>query len=142
MNFREKPSRFLARYRLMTKDITIDEMQRWFVFRSLPEAIQLTLLNDPSASTADGLAKAADKLMPTVEKEKSVELVAAVEKTPQAVKVVDKDASKSKEQFNLCYFHRKFGSNATRCGGSVKKKCPMWSRQIRPGVPGNADGEQ
>ena len=59
----EKPSQFLARFRILCNQTGVDDIQQWFIRRSLPNNVRLTLQNDDTIKTVDDLVKKADNLI-------------------------------------------------------------------------------
>ena len=111
----QRPSQFLACFDMLLGDASIDDLRQWYVRRSLPFDMQLTLANDKSIKCAEDLVKTADSLS-----------LARVDAACQGVSVVDKyQAVRKKKRFVLCKIHEQYGENAFSCQGSNDARCPM-----------------
>jgi len=142
----EKPTLFLSRFRLLLQDATMDDIECWMVFRTLPEGVKLSILGDHEIKDADGLAKAADGLEQSVAVQPSCAQVDIAPVNAVLVKQpMKRERSMEKRDpkpFTLCRFHTKFGPSATKCAGTMAKKCPMWSRKFSVRNSGNEDHDE
>ena len=116
--FSEKPSEYLARFELLTEDISWNQVKQWVVLRSLPEDIRLALVADQSLKTAHGLVQSADRL---VQSKKETEKTDSTETMAVAF-----DSKKKKRKRQLCQLHAKFGDKAKECKGNFWNPCPMF----------------
>ena len=106
----EKPSQYLSRFRLLCDHCSIDDIERWFISKALPEDVRLNLKSDKTIVSADEFVREADKLVQT--------------------KNMDVANIGGKRKFNghkkrLCYFHERYGDKAKKCAGSDTFKCDM-----------------
>ena len=122
----EKPSQYLGRFNILLGDISLDDIKSWIVMKRLPALLQTTLLNDASIKNSHNLVEKADKLLPN----------GMPTDFHNNVNIISNDNRKK-----LCYFHRKFGKKATKCGGTPKIKCPMWQRALQQDINNVEDSE-
>ena len=112
----EKPSQFLARFQILCDKADMNDVQKWFIKRSLPDDVRLTLENDSTLKTSKDLVQAADVLIQT--------------KQFHSIQVIQPKRNEFQPQFQrfkpkLCWYHEKFGKRATKCDGSSALPCPM-----------------
>ena len=111
----EKPSQFLARFRILRNLAQMDDIDQWFLRRVLPEDVRLTLRNDDSITCAEDLAIKADQLLQSKQFQ------------PTSINFVSKRTNKFPSRVKkLCYFHEKEGKDSKRCAGTPIEKCSMW----------------
>ena len=94
--------------------------------KRLSALLQTTLLNDASIKNSHNLVEKADKLLPN----------GMPTDFQNNVNIVSNMNGKK-----LCYFHKKFGRKATKCGGIPNIKCPMWQRALQQAIHNVEDSE-
>ena len=112
--YREKPSQFLARFQLLLGDVSVDDICQWQVMKMLPSDVRMTISHDTSLTSAEQIAKAADRLMANAE---SSGIQAVVYKKAKRTKV-------------LCKYHEQYGDKALMCAGTPMVPCPKWNRSF------------
>ena len=129
----EKPSHLLGRIDLLLGDVTLEDIRKWLLHRTLSPEAQVTLSHDDSLVTASAYAMKADLLMKSQLPSASQICVVSSNK---------KKSTKGRENFGLCHIHLKYGDQAYSCAGNSERPCPMW-RTVRPKRrQGNAKDQQ
>ena len=122
----DKPSQFLARFRLYKREATMDDVEKWALQRSLSEDIRLSLQNNKNIQTADDMAKAADALVQSKSFRSSSVSAAALHQDRSSSNTSQTGPRREfKPNYTLCSLHSKYGSRAFRCTGSLNTRCPM-----------------
>ena len=101
-----KPSAALNTFRLAVSQFSQNDVEKYFILRSLPPTIRTLLCGNTSLQTADEMAKAADEAMTNFETGTSHQFISNSLNTLH----LEKD---------MCFFHKKFGEKARYC----KKGC-------------------
>ena len=122
----ENPSQYLGRFNILLGDTSLDDIKSWIVMKRLPALFQTTLLNYASIENSHNLVEKADKLLPN----------GMPTDFQSNVNIVSNMNGKK-----LCYFHKKFGKKATKCGGTPKMKCAMWQKALQQDVHNVEDSE-
>ena len=146
----EKPSQWMARFRHTGGEWEREDVERWALFRQLPNALRTALEVPTPQLTMDELLNKADDLFATLPRD-TVALVdthitaAVFTKTPTKRRAMNNEsdkhnAGKSKQLDTLCWYHRKFGDKARFCSGPP---CPRYNPSLPKGrttESGNAKG--
>ena len=112
----EKPSQYLARFKLLIGEASLDDICQWHLKRALPEDVQLALSSNANVKSAEEMAEVSDALMAS----KGAADVGQVE-----VSVVKQNRSRKFKEFVLCERHKRYGENAWSCTGTEDLPCPM-----------------
>ena len=121
MDVDEKATGFRNRFRSLLKDASIDDIEKWAVYRVMPQAIKPTVVNSDFKTSLE-MAVAVDALLPSVRTSPQMRSTLAV----SVCKVTKEVKKASKPRFELCDVHAKFGRFARSCSGTKEKKCAMW----------------
>ena len=122
----ERPSQFLARFRLLFRDTSFDQFFQWIVRRRLPRDVMMTLMNK-SVDTVDDFVKSADVL---------------VQARPEVMTNATNTKTFNPKSQKLCSYHSKFGAKSTKCDSSPTNRCSMYYLVAKPKGSVNSIDEQ
>ena len=115
LSYEEKPTQYLARFKLLLEDATVDEICKWHLRRALPADVQLALSVEVGSETSLEMAERADQMIAVKQNDQSL---------TQQISV-----AKDRKQPFVCFVHQRYGGRAWHC--MDRTRCSMKDQIIK-----------